>query len=145
MIPCSFFPCIFDNPKRALSMRAQQHSKRTLGHKKAAKCRSKLLAYPSFTCIETMQTARSVLRNFLWYKKAGNARWITACFASCVLAYPSFTCIETMQTARLVLRNFLWNKKESHESQKGLLKTTSMGYFQLQLFFFFGFQFKHFY
>ena len=71
-------------------MHAQQHSKRTLGHKKAAKCRSKLLAYPSFTYIETMQTARSVLRNFLWNKKAGNARWITACFASCVLSLSKF-------------------------------------------------------
>jgi type III secretory pathway component EscU len=33
--------------------------------KKAASCRSQLLAYRRFTCIQTMQTARLFLRNFL--------------------------------------------------------------------------------
>ena len=38
--------------------------------KKAANRRWWLLTYCSFSCIQTMQTARSILRNFLWNKRA---------------------------------------------------------------------------
>jgi len=58
-----------------------------------------LLAYPSFACIETMQTARFALRNFLWNKKMGNAH-------SKLLAYPSFAYIQTMQNGKVHFAQF---------------------------------------
>jgi len=45
------------------------------------------------------KTARSILRNFLWNKKAGNARWK-------LLAYPSFACIQTMQNGKIHFAQF---------------------------------------
>ena len=38
-------------------------------NKKAASCRSQLLAYPSFACIQTMQNGEVDSSNFPWYKK----------------------------------------------------------------------------
>ena len=46
-----------------------------------------------------MQTARLVLRNFLWNKKVGNAH-------RKLLAYHSQNCIQTIQTARSVVTQF---------------------------------------
>ena len=57
---------------------------------------SKLLAYPSFACIQIMQNGEVDLSNFLWYKKAGNAH-------SKLLAYPSFACIQIMQNGEVDL------------------------------------------
>ena len=86
--------------------------------KKAANRRWWLPPYRSWLRLRTWLDGGSDLRNFLWYKKAGNARWKTACSASCVLAYPSLACISTMQTARLILRNFPWYKKAGNARRK---------------------------
>jgi hypothetical protein len=63
--------------------------------KKAGNARRRLLAYRHFVYIHAMQTARLILRKFLYFKKTGNAR-------RRLLAYRHFAYIQAIQTARSV-------------------------------------------